>query len=140
MKFLIAFALCFFCVSYEASAIYSVEKQGILMPNSTRSMSNSDVPTIQKQRYKERVLLKYRQFKSKVIDNKWVRRFLKGGIVLLILGLALIIPFNRLTSANSTANPTVNQAIGIGVGYLLGIASLIVSGVLFIAALVAAIV
>jgi hypothetical protein len=127
MKFFIAFILCLFCTSFNTSAIYSVDNQGI-------TSINTVVPSPKKLSYKERVTLKYLKFKVKATTNKAARGFLVAAIIFLIIGI--IATFSGRRSTQSM--PLDNVADGC-LSVVIGIVSLIISGVMFIAAAVAAI-
>ena len=128
MKIFIAFIVCFFCSTVEMSAIYGVEKQGVSMPQAV-------VSTPKKLTYKERVALKYLKFKAKVAKTyQATRGFAVAAALFLIIGIVLTASSNR----SNQSGGIVDKGEGC-LTSLLAIVAFVISGVLFIAAAVAAI-
>lgn len=127
MKFFIAFILCLFCTSFNTSAIYSVDNQGI-------TSINTAVSSPKKLSYKERVALKYLKYKAKVTQNKATRGFLAAGVIFLILGVVFI----GLSRDFNQSGNLPDAADGCLTG-ILGIVSVIISAVMFIVAGITAI-
>jgi hypothetical protein len=128
MKFLIAFVLCFFCISFETSAVYSVEKQGI-------AASHTPVFTPERLTYKERVMQKYRQLKAAPVNRK--KRLFIASAIFLLLGLGLTFAARK---SNQASPP--NGFIGTNDGCLkavLALVSFATSIVLFVVALFASV-
>jgi hypothetical protein len=113
MKFLIAFILCFFCVSFDTSAIYSVADHGI-------SAKYAPSFTPKKPTYKERVVLKYLKLKAKAAkSDKKTRRF-AIALAFLVVGIVLTV----LARQSNQASPP-NGFIGSSDGCLKAVLALL---------------
>jgi hypothetical protein len=129
MKFVIAFMFIFLTNCFTPSASFAVVN--------SNTTAYSPVLLNKKLTYKERVLLKHAHLKAKFANSdQFIRKLLISGGVLLILGLIVVIRFNRLVSPNNSMNLSISEAVREGLAYLFAIAALIVSGLLFLTALI----